>query len=206
MSGTLRRDAARRKPAESPGRATWRMIRAGVSWALLIAVAAIACAVIVVPAVAGARPFTILTGSMEPRYPPGTLVVVRPVDPDDIAIGDVITYQLRSGESIVVTHRVVAVQQGVDGERNFITQGDANNTPDESPVRPVQVVGRLWYAVPYIGWINSLVSGSFRAWAIPIVAGGLVAYAVVLFVQAWRERRRRRAAAVDPAPANDAGG
>ena len=54
MSGTLRRDAARRKPAESPGRATWRMIRAGVSWALLIAVAAIACAVIVVPAVAGA--------------------------------------------------------------------------------------------------------------------------------------------------------
>lgn len=57
MSGTLRRDAARRKSAESPGRATWRMIRAGVSWALLIAVAAIACAVIVVPAVTGARPF-----------------------------------------------------------------------------------------------------------------------------------------------------
>lgn len=177
------------------------MIRAGASWALLIAVAAIACAVIVVPAVTGARPFTILTGSMEPLYPPGTLVVVRQVDPDEIAIGDIITYQLKSGEAMVVTHRVVAVQLSADGETTFITQGDANNTPDEAPVRAVQVVGRLWYAVPYIGWINNVVTGSFRAWAIPIVAGGLIAYGLVLFVQAGRERGRRRArATAGPSP------
>ncbi len=179
---------------EEPPVSWWRMIAGGVSWALLILVSALAVVVVVVPAITGSHPYTVLTGSMEPRYPPGTLVVVRDVEPADVAIGDVITFQLRSGEPQVVTHRVIAVQIGVDGERSFVTQGDANNTPDVDPVREVQIVGRLWYSVPYIGWINNVVTGSVRAWAILIAAGGLVAYGIVLFVQAARERRRASSA------------
>ncbi len=129
---------------------------------------------------------------MEPRYPPGTLVVVKDVDPADIAIGDVITYQLHSGQPEVVTHRVVAVQIDASGELTFITQGDANNSADAEPVRAVQVVGRLWYAVPYIGWINNVVTGSMRAWLIPAAAAGLLLYGAVLLVQGWRERRLTR--------------
>ena len=47
-----------------------------------------------------------------PASAPGSVVVVRPVDPADIGVGSVITYQLESGEPEVVTHRVV--EQGVE--------------------------------------------------------------------------------------------
>ena len=46
-----------------------------------------------------------LTSSMEPGLPPGTLVIVKPIDPVDVRIGTVITYQLESGKPTVVTHR-----------------------------------------------------------------------------------------------------
>lgn len=71
-------------------------------------------------------------------------MVVRPVDADEIRVGDVITYQLASGRSTVVTHRVVSIGTRLDGTPVFTTQGDANDTADEEVVRPVQVRGRLW--------------------------------------------------------------
>src|SRR6478752_3117022 len=95
----------------------------GLSWGLLAFVALVAALVIVVPAVTGSTPYTILTSSMEPGLPPGTLVVVKPINPDDIVIGTVVTYQLESGEPTVVTHRVVAIQGETvaGGDRQFIT-------------------------------------------------------------------------------------
>ena len=88
---------------------TWRVL----GWVVtLAAVAAIALAV-VVPRLGGATPYTVLTGSMRPGMPPGTLVVVRPIEPDQIATGMVVTYQLRSGDPTVVTHRVLS--QGLNG-------------------------------------------------------------------------------------------
>ena len=52
---------------------------------------------LVVPRLAGATPYVVLTGSMQPKMPPGTLVVARPVDPMSIAPGDVVTYQIQLG-------------------------------------------------------------------------------------------------------------
>ncbi len=79
---------------------------------MTLCLAAVIAVAVVVPRLAGARPYVVLTGSMRPGMPPGTLVVVRPVDPRSIGVGDVITYQVASGEPDVVTHRVVA--QGLD--------------------------------------------------------------------------------------------
>src|SRR5205085_154239 len=56
-----------------------RGIAQGISWVLLVFLLVVATAVIVVPAVTRSTPYTILTGSMVPTYPPGTLVIVKPV-------------------------------------------------------------------------------------------------------------------------------
>ena len=56
-----------------------------------------------------------------------------PVDPDELGVGAVITYQMESGRPQVVTHRVVAVVNAIDGERRFLTQGDANEEADPEP-------------------------------------------------------------------------
>lgn len=176
---------------ESQTPSWWRIVLAGASWVLLAAMVALAVAVVLLPAITGAKPYTVLTGSMEPAYPPGTLVVARSVDADELRIGDVITFQLRSGEPQVVTHRIVGVGADAEGAPLFVTRGDANNVEDANPVRPVQVVGRLWYSVPYIGWVNNVINGSTRMWVLPLAAAALLAYGAVMFAQALRERRSR---------------
>lgn len=149
------------------------------SWAVcLVGFAAITVAV-VVPRLAGATPYTILTGSMEPRMPPGTLVVTRPVDPADLAIGSVVTYQLESGESQVVTHRVVGIGVDGDGETVFRTQGDANEVADPLPVRAEQIRGERWYAVPYLGRVGTFLGQDTRGRLVPIVGLGLLGYAAL---------------------------
>jgi signal peptidase len=147
---------------------------------------------VLVPRVGGATPYTILTGSMEPGLPPGTLVVVKPVPADRIGIGSVITYQLDSGRPTVVTHRVVRVGIDGTGDRIFSTQGDANNAPDSEPVLPAQVKGEVWYSVPYLGHVNNAIGGDERSLVVYAVAFGLILYAGVMFASAARGRRSPR--------------
>ena len=80
-----------------------------LAWLVVLGAIAVLAAAVVVPRLAGGTPYTVTTASMRPDLPPGTLVVVRAVSFDEIGTGDVITYQLQSGEATVATHRVVAV-------------------------------------------------------------------------------------------------
>jgi signal peptidase len=168
-----------------------------VAWFVILGTTAVVSAAVLVPRIGGGTPYVVMTGSMRPHLPPGTLVVARPVPADRIGVGSVITYQLRSGQAAVVTHRVVSV--GVDGrgQRTFVTQGDANRAPDEEPVRPVQVKGERWYSVPYLGYVTAAITGQQRHVALLLVEGALLLYAAAMFGSSLRERVRRsqRAAA-----------
>lgn len=161
-----------------------------VAWLVILVIATVLLAAVLVPKVAGATPYTVLTGSMQPTYPAGTLVVVKPTPAGDIGVGEAITYQLRSGEPTVVTHRVVAVRIDGAGERTFTTQGDANDTADADPVLPVQVRGKVWYSIPYLGHVNNWLSGKERQMAVYVVAASLLGYAAYMLTSALRDRRR----------------
>lgn len=161
-----------------------------VAWAVIVAIVLVLAVAVLVPRVTGATPYTILTGSMRPSLPPGTLVVVKPIDADDIRAGDVITYQLESGKRRVVTHRVTTVGQSLRGDTIFTTKGDANNAADALPVMPVQVKGKLWYSVPYLGHVNDVLTGSQRRLATYGVAGLLALYAAFMFISPLRDRRK----------------
>jgi signal peptidase len=166
----------------------------GLSAGLLAMLGLIGALVIAIPALSGATPMTILTSSMEPTYPPGTLIIVRPVAIDEISIGDAVTYQIASGKPEVVTHRVTAISL-VNGETTFTTQGDNNAVADPNPVLPVQVRGTVWYAVPYIGYVNTIVNGDNRAWIVPIAAVALFGYAGFMIfggIHSSLARRRRQ--------------
>lgn len=164
-----------------------------LTWALLFAMLTLLAVTILIPAVAGGERFTVLTGSMDPTYPPGTLIVVVPVEPDELAVGMPVTYQLRSGEPTVVTHRIVASTQSAKGKRTYITRGDANDVPDEDPIVHEQIRGRVWYSIPYLGYVNNWLTGQQRSWTIGIIATVLFAYAATLFAGGIRDGRRERA-------------
>ena len=94
----------------------------------------------------GITPYAVLSASMTPVYPVGSLVYVRSVDTADIIVGDAITF---THDSVTITHRVVAVDSQT-GE--FTTKGDANDTPDAVPVSPAEVVGKVAFSLPLLGY------------------------------------------------------
>lgn len=159
-----------------------------VAWLVIAGGLALLAVAIVIPRVVGATPYVVLTSSMQPGLPPGTLVVTRPTSGKEIAAGDVVTYQVASGEPVFVTHRVVSVRYDGRGELSLLTRGDANPVPDEDVVREVQVRGELWYSVPYVGHFSDLFSPHERQLGIFVVAGVLLLYALVEFAGALRDR------------------
>jgi signal peptidase len=191
---SLRVDARRRDE-----QSLLHYLAVSVSASILVLLLGVAVAVVGLPAVTGGSAMTVLTQSMEPGLPPGTLVVIRPTPADEIRVGDVITYQISSGEAAVVSHRVVS-KTYADDEPTFITKGDNNDSADPAPVKPVQIRGTLWYSLPLLGWVNNVLNGSNRAIVLAVVAGGLFLYAAVSVIGAVRDRGKKK---TDAAAADD---
>ena len=89
-----------------------------------------------VPKILGYSQYAVLSGSMEPGIPVGAIVYDRAFSGEALEKGAVVTYEL-SPETLV-THRVISVDQE---DQTVITQGDANNVEDASPVAWQQIVG-----------------------------------------------------------------
>lgn len=90
------------------------------------------------------------SGSMAPTMPLGSALIVHPVE--TYAIGDVVTYQ-RIGEVEVTTHRIVGEQSDPDEGTMYTTQGDANNVADQRLVATREIIGKVIYHVPYLGFL-----------------------------------------------------
>ncbi|WP_347956987.1 signal peptidase I [Gordonia aichiensis] len=169
------------------------------SYTLLAAAVALLAVLVVIPRLSGSTAYTVLTGSMTPTYQPGTLIVVKPTPGSELQAGDVITFQPKSGDPSVTTHRIISIVYDASGQRRFITKGDANNATDPVQLVEEQVRGRLLYSVPYLGRINSILSGSSRSILMFLIAGGLGAYALWMWISGLRDRKKPDEKA--PAPA-----
>lgn len=112
---------------------------------LLLGVAA----TILAPMLLGYKEMAVLSGSMEPNIPVGSIVYVKPMEASQLEAGDVCTYMLADGSNYV-THRVVSVDLE---SQTLITQGDANEVPD-GDVAFSQVLGEAQFHLPYLGFIT----------------------------------------------------
>jgi signal peptidase len=121
---------------------------------------------------------TIIVGgaSMEPAIGLGAAIVIRPVPPEALAVGDVVT--LHAGEkSAIYTHRIIEVVDRPDG-RWIRTQGDANAPPDPTLIHSSAIVGRTELAIPLVGYLLARLS-------IPSGVLFLVGLAATLLASAW---------------------
>lgn len=170
---------------------TGRFLVQVTAWLVILILLAALTAAVLVPRAVGGTAFTVLTGSMAPTYPPGTLIVTRPVDATDVKIGSVVTFQIESGKPEVVTHRVIAVRMDAQGKPEFMTQGDANDTPDPDWRPAAAIRGEVWYAIPHLGRLDGVLSSDTRQLGIYAVAGVLVVYAGLNLLGAARDRGGR---------------
>jgi signal peptidase len=145
---------------------------------IVAGIVALAVVLTVVPAVAGGHTLTVLSGSMVPRLPVGSVVVDKPVKANSLAVGDIVTYRTASSTkpNILVTHRITAIKHKKGGPV-FTTKGDANNVADAKPVHASQIRGKLWYDVPYIGTARNFLGS--RAGLL------MIGSAVVLVAAIW---------------------
>ncbi|PWD50941.1 signal peptidase I [Serinibacter arcticus] len=181
-----RHDAAR--PSGSDRKPSFlRGVLSGVVTVALVALVGLALALAVVPRVMGGASLTVLSGSMEPTYSPGDIVVSVPQD--RYTVGDVVTFQPVSNDPTLITHRVVSVLSSAQGP-TYVTRGDANGV-DDAPLEPEQIMGEVIYSVPYLGHVTHA-AGNRTTVVVATVGLGLVGYGLYLFGSGWRDGRRRR--------------
>ncbi|NLY18790.1 MAG: signal peptidase I [Clostridiaceae bacterium] len=99
--------------------------------------------------------YIVKSDSMSPTFRTGSLLIIRLVEKEKIKVNDIITYR-RPNDSVATTHRVVRILDE-DGERKFITRGDANNIDDPVPVSEDHVVGTVSVAIPLLGYFIGFV-------------------------------------------------
>lgn len=104
------------------------------------------------------QPTTIIGGSMRPTLDVGDVVIVVKAPADTIEPGDII--QFREPDGTATVHRVVEVQETEDNPV-FVTQGDANSAPDPEPVLADNVIGKVLFSIPNIGWPAIVIKGFF---------------------------------------------
>ena len=106
-----------------------------------------------VPDVGGWFPLIVLTESMEPEIKAGDIIVCHTMDPEEIEVGDVISFFDPAGNGTsIVTHRVIEVlDEG--GAPQFRTRGDNNNTDDKLPVDAEDLVGVYRSRIPGAGHV-----------------------------------------------------
>lgn len=109
----------------------------------------------VFPKIGKLQTYSVISESMEPNIPVGSLLYVKEVSPDELQENDVITFYGKKGS--VVTHRIVSFSE--DG---IVTKGDANQEVDLAKVQETQILGKVVLSIPFLGYL--IQSTAFYLW------------------------------------------
>lgn len=142
------------KPAPQTGARWLARIGNALFAAFAATILVLVLALTVVPRVFEYQTYIVLTGSMEPTIPVGSVVIVIPVDPSQIKVGDIVsfTHWNQGVEPVTITHRVRRVLTDDSRDPSFETWGDANPTSDALPVRYLGQAGKVVAWVPVAGY------------------------------------------------------
>lgn len=155
-----------------------KKIRNVISTVLAAAVVILAAALVGVRAV-GIKTYAVVSGSMEPTYPTGSLLYVKSIDPERLAVGDAVTFML--DEDTVATHRIIEVIPDDEDESviRFRTKGDANASADGMPVHCKNIIGKPLFAIPYLGYFAHFVQNPPGLY---LAIGGAATLIVLVFI------------------------
>lgn len=144
------RDGGGGAAEKARGKAVRRVLAAGCSvvGTLLIAAVILLCLPLTVPRLLGYEVYAIVSGSMEPAIPTGSLVYAKAAEAGGLEAGDVIVFFGGPDGASVITHRVV---ENRPQDRQLITRGDANAANDVTPLPYERVLGRVAWSVPGLG-------------------------------------------------------
>ncbi|MGW0966405.1 signal peptidase I [Streptomyces sp. NPDC002516] len=171
-----------------PGRRHWahRVVSALLS--LVVVLLAVGFAVAAYSVKSGDwEASSVLSGSMEPKLPTGSVVIAQREPVTSLKVGDVVIFHRPDEPDRQVVHRIVAITPSEQGPV-LQTKGDANRTKDPWHVRPDgDTAWIVRHDVPYLGYVVTSIrtETGFRVLfgaAAVLIAGGVV-------VLLWRPRK-----------------
>ena len=136
------------------------------------------------PNIFGYSFYYVLTESMVPEIMPGEIILGKVADPEELQVGDIITYMGETGtfKDKIITHKIIEI----DGEA-ITTQGVANDIPDP-PINPSQVLSRYVATVPFAGKLFSIINSKFGfIFLIATPLGLLIVNEISIIVKAFKE-------------------
>lgn len=166
---------------------------------LALVLATLAGLAYLAPTVMGYERYVITGGSMSGTFEKGSIAFEKPVDVQDLQVGDIITYQppADSGVTHLVTHRIHKISTTDEGVRQYETKGDANPDPDPwkfqltADTQPV-----VEHTVPLVGYVFvALADREIRMFAIGIPAALVALGAIVELVRGLRPEKKTEAQA-----------
>lgn len=139
------------------------------------------------------RIFTVVTGSMEPKYKIGDILIAKERDPSEIKVGDAISYLATRNEikGNVVTHEVVNITKDKDGSYLFHSKGLVNLIEDPV-VHEDQLYGVVIYKTKILSFVKKIVStdiGMILFIIIPILY--IIISEMISFLMEKEEKRKQ---------------
>lgn len=138
------------------------------------------------------RMFTVISGSMEPKYKIGDVLIAKEIDPKTIKIGDIISYLGNTGsfKDKVVTHQVTKVEQ-IGDKYYYRTKGLANLVEDP-PISEDQLYGKVIYKCTIISLVYKIVSTNVGFYLFIIVPVLFIITSEIIETMLNKEEKRRK--------------
>jgi signal peptidase len=166
-----------------------------IYYVIIAAIAVVALFLIfsAVPIKGGYKTFVVLSGSMEPKIHTGSVVAIKPAK--SYAVGDVITFGENTKTKSPTTHRIAEIKNE-NGVKIFVTKGDANNAPDLKTVTEKEILGKVLFSVPYVGYAVNTAQKPVGFLLIVIIPAVIIIYEEIQNIKRefikLRKRRREK--------------
>ena len=137
--------------------------------------------------------FNVLSTSMQDEIPKGSLVITKNTDPDDLEIGDTITFFRNADKTI--THKIMGIYEncGPDSDqRGFQTQGVNNSRPDSEIVLSQSIIGKVVYSFPNAGNILDTVKKNMAVIIVSLILLLALSFALQTFFGIRKEEKAKK--------------
>jgi signal peptidase len=127
----------------------------------------------VFPITGNIKLMSVLSGSMEPTIHTGSIVLVKPIS--NYKVDNIVTFGKNTKTDIPTTHRIVG-ERVQDGATVYTTKGDANNANDNKEISKEEIIGKVYFSVPYLGYAVDFIKKPFGLMIVIVIPAVIVIY------------------------------
>lgn len=138
------------------------------------------------------RMFTVASGSMEPRYNIGDVLIAKKVSPEEIKVGDSISYLGKRGNfnGMIITHEVIEIEKDAGGNYIYHTKG-LTNLVEDPIVEYSQVYGKIVHKSGVLSFIYMIVGSKYGLFLFIIIPLFYIVGSELLSFMLEKEEKKR---------------